>query len=99
MKTEFEKYADALANTDDLEEAIRNLEKGFIEINKGEPIDWSQKGYILIGNDTRESSPLLVGLLKYLPKFSPAHLLGNLLLFAEANTSISLMSPLLNSTI
>lgn len=64
MKTELEKYADALANTDDLEEAIRTLEKGFVELNGGKAIDWSETGYILVGNDTRESSPELVALLK-----------------------------------
>jgi len=63
MKTELEKYADALANTDDLEEAIRTLEKGFTELSAGKNIDWNDKGYVLIGNDTRESSPELVALL------------------------------------
>ncbi len=65
MKTELEKYVDEFANTDNLEEAIANLEKGLIDgLNGGTPIDWSQPGYILVGNDTRESSPILVEILK-----------------------------------
>jgi phosphoacetylglucosamine mutase len=66
MDPSLEKYVDSFANTDNLEEAIANLEKGFVdELNKGQPIDWSQPGFVIIGNDTRESSPLLLDILRF----------------------------------
>ena len=63
MKTEFEKCVEEFANVQDLQEACRNLEKALVEINGGKQIDWNQPGYVLVGCDTRTSSPLLIGTL------------------------------------
>lgn len=54
-----------MANTDDLTTAVKNLEEAFVkDLNNGQPLDWSQTGYVLLGNDTRESSPELLNLVK-----------------------------------
>jgi len=64
MKTEFEKYVEEFANIEDLQQACKFLEDFFVNnLNGGKPVDWSQEGYVLIGCDTRTSSPLLIGTL------------------------------------
>ncbi len=64
MKTEFEKYVEDFANIEDLGEACKMLEDFFVnQLNNGQPVDWNQEGHILIGCDTRTSSPLLIGAL------------------------------------
>ena len=64
MKTEFEKCVEDFANIEDLNEACKMLEDFFVnQLNNGQPVDWSQDGFILIGCDTRTSSPLLIGAL------------------------------------
>jgi len=65
MKTEFEKYVEDFANIEDLGEACKMLEDFFVnKLNNGQPIDWNNtEGNILIGCDTRTSSPLLIGTL------------------------------------
>ena len=64
MKTEFEKYVEEFANIEDLGEACKMLEEFLVnKMNGGQPIDWSAPGYVLVGCDTRTSSPILIGAL------------------------------------
>jgi len=71
MKTEFEKYVEDFANIEDLTEACKMLEDFFVnKLNNGQAIDWNTEGHILIGCDTRTSSPLLIGTLMEAITFS-----------------------------
>lgn len=63
MKTELEKPVEEFANIEDLGEACKMLENFLVEkLNGGKPVDWNNtKGHVLIGCDTRTSSPVLIG--------------------------------------
>jgi phosphoacetylglucosamine mutase len=77
MKTQFEKYVEEFANIEDLQEACRFLEDALVnKLNEGKPIDWNEKGYVLVGCDTRMSSPLLIGNLMEAISFSGSEYLN-----------------------
>jgi hypothetical protein len=69
LKPLLEKTVDDFANTEDLGKAIEILLKGLSEkLNDGKPVELNHKSYILIGHDTRVSSPHLAGLMEYRKK-------------------------------
>jgi phosphomannomutase len=61
MKTQFEPLIEEFTNTESLEKAVEKLKEGLA--SDGKDIDWTEPAYVLVGCDTRASSPNLQGIL------------------------------------
>jgi 2,3-bisphosphoglycerate-independent phosphoglycerate mutase len=65
IKPTLEKFVDDFANTENLEDAVQKLKDGLSQtLNTGNKNDSDNEAFVLIGYDTRQSSPHLASLIE-----------------------------------